>query len=127
MSMQDLISDFVARINNAVMVEKETTEVLRNNLVVEICKKLTRLGYFNSFEVAEDNRTVSISLNLANLKKLVRMSKPGQRLYVSYDELPKIINGKGMNLLSTPQGLMVSKECKIKKTGGELLMQVVGY
>jgi small subunit ribosomal protein S8 len=127
MSMQDLISDFVARINNAIMVEKETVEVLRNNLVVEICKKLTTQGYFNGFKESEDGRTVVVNLNLANLKKLVRVSKPGRRVYVSYENLPKIMNGKGVNLISTSGGVMVSKESKQHKMGGELLMQVVGF
>lgn len=122
MSMNDLISDFVARVNNTIMVEKTEVKVLKNKLVVDLCKKLTRLGYFESFEPSE--REVTINLNLKKVHKLKRISKPGQRVYTSYDTLPRIIGGVGFNLLTTSTGVKTNFEAQKEKVGGELLFQV---
>ena len=120
--MNDLISDFVARVNNSIMVEKQDVKVLKNNLVLDLSKKLTRLGYFNSFEV--EDREVSISLNLSKVHKLKRISKPGQRVYTAYSKMPRIMGGIGFNLLSTSTGVKTNFEAQKEKIGGELLFQV---
>jgi len=122
MSMNDLISDFVARVNNTIMVEKTEVKVMKNKLVIDLCKKLTRLGYFDSFEPSE--REVTINLNLKKVHKLKRISKPGQRVYTSYDNLPRIIGGAGFNLLTTSTGVKTNFEAQKEKIGGELLFQV---
>lgn len=122
MSMNDLTSDFVARVNNSIMVEKKEVKVLKNNLVLSLCKKLTRLGYFETFEPEE--REILISLNLSKVHKLKRISKPGLRVYTSYIDIPKIVGGIGFNILSTSTGIKTSYEAQKEKTGGELLFQV---
>ncbi len=122
MSLQDLVSDFVARINNGIISEKKEVEVLKNKLVLNLCKKMTTLGYFESFEDGE--RTVSVVLNLKNLNKIKRMSKPGRRVYKGFDDMPKIIGGKGYNLITTSKGVLTHVEAKEQNTGGELVLQV---
>ncbi len=122
MSLQDLMSDFVARINNAVMADNSTVVVLKNNLVVKVSKKLVTLGYFEGFEV--NDRDVTITINSNKINKLKRISKPGQRQYFSYKMLPKIINGVGFNILSTSSGILTNVEAKKQATGGELLFSI---
>lgn len=122
--MQDLVSDFVARVNNNIMINRSKVVVLKNKTVVNLCKKLTKLGYFIGF--IEDERTLTVDLNLGKIKKISRISKPGQRIYVPYTDLPKVINGIGWNILSTPGGIKTNFEAKRDKMGGELMMQIIG-
>ena len=125
MSMQDLVSDFVARINNAVMIDRSSVIVLKNKIVLNLCKKLVKLGYFVNFQ--EEERTLIVEINLEKIKKITRISKPGQRIYVSYGDLPRIINGIGWNILSTSGGIKTNFEAKRDKLGGELVMQIIGH
>jgi small subunit ribosomal protein S8 len=122
MSLQDLVSDFVARINNGIISEKKEVEVLKNKLVLNLCKKMTTLGYFESFEEAEG--TVAVVLNLKKLSKIKRMSKPGRRIYKGFDDATKIVGGKGYNLITTSKGVLTQVEAKEQKAGGELVLQV---
>lgn len=125
MSMQDLVSDFVARVNNAVMIDRPSVIVLKNKIVLNLCKKLVKLSYFTSFQ--EEERTLIVEINLEKIKKITRISKPGQRIYVSYGDLPRIINGIGWNILSTSGGIKTNFEAKRDKLGGELVMQIIGH
>jgi small subunit ribosomal protein S8 len=122
MSFNDFVSDFVARINNAIMVKKPVVTVLKSNLIINITKKLVRLGYFA--EYTEDERTLDIVIDYNRANKLKRFSKPGQRQYVKYTEFPKVVGGKGFNIVTTSQGIMTNHESKQSKVGGELLFQI---
>ena len=122
MSLQDLLSDFVARVNNARQADKKTLQVKKNKLVTNCCKKLTALGYFESFE--EDGYNITITLNPAKLTKIKRVSTPGQRISVSYEKFPRIIGGQGFNIITTSKGVLTNNEAKQYKVGGELLFQV---
>lgn len=122
MTMNDRMSDFVARINNAILAEKNEISVLKNNLILRVTKKLVTLGYIESF--TEEDRTLELVLNLPRLTKLKRMSKPGQRVFVSYESLPKIVGGKGYNILTTSKGVITNVEAKRDQVGGELLFQI---
>jgi small subunit ribosomal protein S8 len=123
MSLQDLSSDFVARINNSLISRKSSAEVIKNKMIVQICKKMTSLGYFESYE--EKERTVLVNLIPSRIKNIRKISKPGRRVYTSYLELPKITGGKGDNIVTTSKGVMSGKDCIDNKTGGEVLFQVV--
>ena len=120
--MQDLLSDYVARINNSITAEKPTAKVLKSKVIVEVTKKLTKAGYFASFDVEDQAVVVTLAPKLQIVK---RISRPGQRIYGSYLELPRINNGFGTNIVSTSKGIMTSKECKEAKLGGEFLLQVL--
>jgi small subunit ribosomal protein S8 len=122
MSMQDILSDFVARVNNTKMANKSSTRVIKSKLIVEICKKLTTLGYFKSFEAEQYEVAIEISPKLGKLK---RISRPSQRIYGSYTKLPRINDGFGTNIITTSYGVLTSKEAKDKKAGGEFLLQVL--
>jgi small subunit ribosomal protein S8 len=122
MSMNDLMSDFVARLNNAVIAEKDEVRVVKTNLAKAVATKLTKLGYLESFE--EDGYDLKISLNPQKIAKISRYSKPGQRQYVSYQNMPKITGGKGFNLLTTSKGVLTHVEAKQEKIGGEVLFQI---
>ncbi len=119
--MQDLMSDFIARINNANMVGKTSVEVIKNKLVTNSVNKLTKLGYFESFEVKDNSILVQIA---PKLNKMSRISKTGRRVYVAYDKIPKLFGGKGFYLLTTSQGIITNIEANQEKLGGELLLSV---
>ena len=120
--MQDLLSDYVARVNNSITAEKPTAKVIKSKVIVEVTKKLTKAGYFASFDVENNEVVITIAPKLQRIK---RVSRPGQRIYGSYLELPRINNGFGTNIVSTSKGIMTSKECKEAKLGGEFLLQVL--
>jgi small subunit ribosomal protein S8 len=121
MSMQDLMSDYVARINNSIQSKSPTVNVLKNNLAVAVTTKLTKLGFFASFEVLD--REVNISL-AKKTTKLIRISKPGRRVYTSYLEIPKLFGGKGFYLLSTSKGVLTNIEAREAKMGGEIILSI---
>lgn len=122
MSLQCLTSDFVSRINNAIKAGLPSIDVMKSQLIVNCTKKLTSLGYFASYE--ENEKTVTIVLNLNKLNKVNRVSTPGKRVYTSYVRFPRIENGKGWNILTTSKGIKTNFEAKQEKIGGELLFQV---
>lgn len=121
MSMNHFMSDFIARVNNAKTAGNPSVEVLKNNLITAVVGKLTKLGYFQSFEVEE--RTIVVVLT-SKINKLNVISRPGQRVYVATNNLPKVIGGMGYNILSTSKGVLAGHEAKLNKVGGELLFQI---
>lgn len=121
--MNDLTSDFVARINNARMVGNTSVTVLKNKLATAIAKKLTTLGYLKGFEEGE-NYTLVLELNLERIKAIKRVSKPGQRVYVGATDSPKVVGGRGYNILTTSAGVMTHIEAAKNKAGGEVLFQI---
>jgi small subunit ribosomal protein S8 len=121
MSMQDLMSDYVARINNSIQSKSPTVNVLKNNLAVAVTTKLTKLGFFASFEVVD--REVIITL-AKKTTKLIRISKPGRRVYTSYLEIPKLFGGKGFYLVSTSKGVLTNIEARESKIGGEIILSI---
>jgi small subunit ribosomal protein S8 len=123
MSMNDLMSDFVARINNARLANNVEVSVLKNKLATATAKKLTTLGYLTGF-VEGENRTLVLSLNLDKIHAIQRVSKPGQRVYISFDGAPKVVGGRGFNIITTSQGVMTHFEAGKAKVGGEVLFQI---
>jgi small subunit ribosomal protein S8 len=122
MSMQDLTSDFVARVNNSIMVENTNISVLKNNMLINVSNKLTKLGFFTSYTV--EDRIIKLSVSLGQAHKLKRISKPGRRVYTTYKEMPKFTGGKGFYILSTPKGILTNIECVKEKVGGEMLFSI---
>ena len=121
MSLNHYMSDYIARVNNAVTAKNPIVSVLKSKLTTEVTKKLTSLGYFKEF--SETERTIEITLT-AKINKLKVISKPGQRVYVGTKELPKVIGGMGFNILSTSKGVLAGHEAKKDNLGGELLFQI---
>lgn len=123
MSVQDIISDFVSRVNNAQLAGHTMVLVNKSNLVLALSKKLTKLKYFDSF--TENDRFVELNLNPVVLYKLVRVSKPGKRFYTSSKKFPVILNGFGYNIVTTSKGIYTHIECIKENLGGEVLLQAI--
>ncbi len=128
--MTDPISDMLARIRNAIIARHERTEVPVSGVKKNIAEILKREGYIEDFKVNVGlHPTMTISLKYGQGRRTAivgmrRKSRPGRRLYVGYDAIPKVMNGVGVAILSTSQGLMTDKQAREKRVGGELLCEV---
>jgi small subunit ribosomal protein S8 len=131
MTMTDPIADMLTRIRNANMVRHEKLEVPASNLKKEIAEILKREGFVRDVEYVEDNKQGIIRIFLKYGKEnervitgLKRISKPGLRVYAKTNEVPKVLNGLGIALVSTSQGVLTDKEARAKKVGGEILAYI---
>lgn len=132
MSLQttDPIADLLTRIRNAVMVGKNEVRVPSSKLKVTIAKELKKAKYLSSVKIesTKPRDTLVILINQvgenANITEITRISKPGRRMYVSANEIPRIKNGRGMVLVSTSKGVMPGHEAVKQRLGGELLLKV---
>ena len=128
----DPIADYLTRIRNAVMANHRIVEVPSSGIKKEITKILFEKGYILNFKFEEDTRPGIIKIALkyhpvskvSALTTLDRISKPGLRKYVDADHLPRVLNGLGIAILSTSQGIMTDKEARTKKIGGEVLCYI---
>ncbi len=125
MSMQDLISDYVARINNSINAQKSTAIVKKSNFIVNLTKTLVKKGIFDSFKEEEYYLKINFKNNLPFKPYLKRISKAGQRFYSSKNDFPKIQNGFGYNIITTSKGVKTHLECLRDGVGGEVVMQVI--
>ena len=131
--MTDPIADLLTRIRNAIMAGHKIVEAPASNLKKEIARILFEKGYILSYKVV-DGETVQGVLKIAlkynpkskkpAIKTIQRVSRPGLRQYIGVDEMPKILNGLGIAIISTSKGLMTDKEAKKEKIGGEVLCYV---
>lgn len=130
--MTDPIADYLTRLRNAIKAKHRVVEVPASNVKKEITKILFDKGYILNYKFVDEGPqgTIKIALkyDLVNkvnsIKSLTRVSKPGLRKYVGYREMPRVINGLGIVILSTSQGVMTDKEAKDLKLGGELLCYI---
>ncbi|CEG24408.1 30S ribosomal protein S8 [Planococcus massiliensis] len=131
MTMTDPIADMLTRIRNANMVRHEKLELPASNVKKEIAEVLKREGFVRDVEYVEDDKQGMIRIFLkygANNERVItglkRISKPGLRVYAKTDEVPRVLNGLGIALVSTSQGLVTDKEARAKKIGGEIIAYV---
>ncbi|KSU57438.1 30S ribosomal protein S8 [[Bacillus] enclensis] len=131
MTMTDPIADLLTRIRNANMVRHERLEVPASNIKKEIAEILKREGFVRDVEYVEDNKQGVIRIFLkygANNERVItglkRISKPGLRVYAKSTEVPKVLNGLGIALVSTSQGVLTDKEARAQQVGGEVLAYV---
>lgn len=130
MSMSDPIADMLTRIRNAQQVEKTNVSMPSSKLKVAIAKVLHDEGYIDSFGVVADGGKASLTIELkyyagkAVIERLDRVSKPGLRIYKGKDELPKVMNGLGIAIVSTPRGVMADRHARIQGVGGEVICYV---
>ena len=128
----DPISDYLTRIRNASSAGHRVVEIPASNLKKEITKILFDQGFILSYKFEEDKvqGTIKIALKYDKftkepvIKKIQRISKPGLRKYTGSDELPRVLNGLGVAIISTSHGVMTSKQAKQEKVGGEVLCYV---
>jgi small subunit ribosomal protein S8 len=127
MVMTDPIADMLTRIRNANQARHEKVLIPASRLKMDILKVLQDEGYISGFEKIEDDKQGLISVTLKYndkervIKGLKRISKPGLRVYAKTNELPKVLNGLGIAVISTSSGVMTDREARQKKLGGEVL------
>ncbi len=130
--MTDPIADMLTRIRNALVAKHETVDVPASKIKVAIADILVREGYVKSYEIVEGEiqNTIHIVLKYAPNKNqkvvtgLKRVSTPGLRVYAGVDNLPKVLNGMGIAILSTSKGILTDKEAKAQHIGGEVLAYI---
>ena len=131
MSMSDPLADLLTRIRNGQMAGKDAINAPASNLRVNMLDVLKREGYIRNYErcnVRTGIDEVRIELKYYEgepvIKEIRRISRPGQRVYSSIKDLPKVYNGLGISILSTPRGVMSDTEARAANVGGEVLCQV---
>ena len=130
--MTDPIADYLTRLRNAIMANHRVVEVPASNLKKEITKILFDKGYILNYKFIEDGPQGTIKVALKYnpvtrqnaIKGLKRVSTPGLRKYTGYKDMPRVINGLGIAIISTSQGVMTDKEAADLKIGGEVLCYI---
>ncbi|MDR2868590.1 MAG: 30S ribosomal protein S8 [Bacteroidales bacterium] len=128
----DPISDFLTRIRNAVMANHKLVEIPSSKTKREMTKILFEKGYILNYKFIDDTHPAIIKIALkyhpetkqCAINKLQRVSRPGLRKYVGVEELPTVLNGLGIAIISTSTGMMTDKEAKVKNVGGEVLCYI---
>ena len=128
MQMSDVIADMLTRIRNASDAKHATVDIPASNMKKSIADILTAEGYVKGYQVIEDGKqgTIRVTLKYAAGKQKVirglrRVSKPGLRIYAGYEDMPRVMNGLGIAIVSTSKGLMTDKKAREEKIGGEVL------
>ncbi len=128
MQISDVIADMLTRIRNANDAKHESVDIPASNMKKAIAQILLDEGYIKSFEVIEDGKqgVIRITLKyLAGKQKVIRglrrVSKPGLRIYSNCEDMPKVMNGLGIAIVSTSKGIMTDKEARKANVGGEVL------
>ena len=127
----DTIADMLTRIRNANQMHYEEVKVPASNVKKEIARILKEEGFIKDYKIVDDNVQGTIELTLKYTAKkervitgLKRISKPGLRVYVQKDEVPKVLNGLGIAIISTSKGIMTDKEARKENIGGEVLAYI---
>lgn len=130
--MTDPIADYLTRVRNAVSAKHRVVEIPASNLKKEITRVLFEKGYILSYKFIDEGPQGSIKIalkydpvNKVNaIKKIIRVSTPGLRRYVGYKDMPRVLNGLGIAIISTSKGVMTDKEARSMEVGGEVLCYV---
>lgn len=129
--VSDPIADMLTRIRNGIKARFPKVDVPASKLKVEIARILKDEGYILNYKIVDDNNHKAIRIYLkyteANapvISNLERVSRPGCRVYVGSKEIPKVLGGLGVNILTTPKGIMTGREARKQGVGGELLCRV---
>lgn len=131
MAMSDPLADLLTRIRNAGMVKHESVEMPLSKLKAGVAAILKREGFIEDFQVVKDQvqGVLRIEMKYDNRREPVinglrRISKPGRRLYVKHDQIPKVMSGLGVSIISTSKGIITDREAREQRIGGELLCEV---
>ncbi len=128
--VNDTIADMLTRIRNAGQMKYANVAVLNTKMTREIARILKEEGYINDYSSNEETKMLDLSLKYGENKKervitgLKRISKPGLRVYAKHDELPRVLNGLGIAIISTSKGIMTDKEARNAGLGGEVLAYI---
>ena len=128
-TMTDPIADYLTRLRNAIKANHRVVEIPASNLKKEMTRILHEKGYILNYKFVEEGPQGSIKIALkydqvnkvSSIKKMIRVSTPGLRQYVGYKDMPRVLNGLGIAILSTSKGVMTNKEALGLKLGGEVI------
>ena len=126
----DPISDYLTRIRNAIRARHKRVDIPTSNVKREFTKLLLEQKYITRFSEVQDGVQGTLRIYLkyqgteSVIQKLIRVSKPGLRVYIGHDELPRVLDGLGIAVISTSRGLMTEKDARRQKLGGEVLCYV---
>ena len=128
MQISDVIADMLTRIRNANNAKHDTVDIPASNLKKSIAEILLEEGYIKNFQIVEDGKQGIIRVTLkyvAGKQKVIhglrRVSKPGLRIYSNCEDMPKVMNGLGIAIVSTSKGVMTDKKARLANVGGEIL------
>jgi small subunit ribosomal protein S8 len=131
MSMTDPIADMLTRIRNALTAGKEKVDVPASAIKEGIARILRDEGFIINYRIIEDSKQGVIRITLKYgesdtpaIENLQRISRPGRRVYVATDEIPRVLNGLGIAILSTSKGILTDRDSRGQKVGGEVLCYV---
>ncbi len=131
MSLTDPVADFLARVRNAIQAKQQKVDVPASKLKLEIARILKEEGYIANFKGTEEEgrKVLRVYLkygpnNEATMSQLARISRPGCRVYVGRNEIPRVLGGLGINILTTPKGVMTGRQARKEGVGGEILCEI---
>lgn len=131
MTMTDPIADMLTRIRNANVVKHETVDVPSSNMKKELARILLEEGFIRGYDVIEDGKQGIIRIQLKYgqtgervISGLKRISKPGMRVYADKHEVPRVLNGLGISIISTSKGILTDKQARKENVGGEVICYV---
>ena len=131
MTMTDPIADMLTRIRNANVVKHETVDVPASNMKKELARILLEEGFIRGYDVIEDGKQGIIRIQLKYgqtgervISGLERISKPGMRVYADKHEVPRVLNGLGISIISTSKGILTDKQARKENVGGEVICYV---
>lgn len=130
MPVTDPIADFLTRIRNAVKARKKYVDIPSSKMKISLAEILKNYKFIRDYNVIEDSKQNILRIHLQyvngtpSITGLKRISSPGLRTYVGKDEIPRVLGGLGISILSTPKGLMTDKQAKKELVGGELICQI---
>ncbi len=131
MALTDPVADFLARIRNAIHARHPKVDIPASKLKLEIARILKEEGYIANYKPAEENghKVLRVYLKYGNnndaaISNLARISRPGCRVYVGRNEIPRVLGGMGINILTTPRGVMTGRQARKEGVGGEILCEV---
>ena len=127
MQISDVIADMLTRIRNANDAKHETVDVPASNLKKSIAEILLEEGYIKNYQIVDDGKQgiIRVTLKYVGKQKVIhglrRVSKPGLRIYSNCEDMPKVMNGLGIAIVSTSKGVMTDKKARLANVGGEIL------
>ena len=131
MAMSDPLADMLTRVRNACMVKFDTVDIPLSKVKVNVARILKEEGYINDYHIQEGDvqgvLRIDLKYSQGNERAITgirRVSKPGRRIYVNADNIPKVMSGLGVGIVSTSKGVMTDRQARKMRVGGELLCEV---
>ena len=131
MSLTDPVADFLTRIRNGIGARQKKVDVPASKLKLELARILKEEGFISNFKSTEEEgrKVLRVYLKYGNnneaaISRLQRVSSPGCRVYVGHNEIPRVLGGMGINILTTPRGVMTGRDARKHGVGGEILCEI---